>query len=79
MGWPHATRDLSNASDADLAAMREAAKLLMDHERYINPRVVTDLCLIREETDTELRKRGNPITPITNQHDRTSGQPALGP
>ncbi|MGO9277564.1 MAG: hypothetical protein ACLP3Q_08530 [Streptosporangiaceae bacterium] len=57
MGWAHVTRDLGKAKDVDLAAMHDAAKLLMQHERRISPRVVTELCLIREETDAELRKR----------------------
>jgi hypothetical protein len=37
--------------------MRDAAQLLVDYERLINPRVLTDLCLIREETSAELRRR----------------------
>ncbi len=57
MGWAHATRDLGNASNADLAAMHDATETLMNHERQISPRVMTDLCLIREETGLELRKR----------------------
>jgi hypothetical protein len=57
MAWAHATRDLSKASDVDLTAMHDAAKLLMEHERRISPRVITELCLIREETRAELRKR----------------------
>jgi hypothetical protein len=57
VAWAHATRDLSKASEADLTAMHDAAKLLMEHERRISPRVITELCLIREETRAELRKR----------------------
>jgi hypothetical protein len=57
MAWAHATRDLSKASDADLAAMHDAAKLLMEYERRIAPRVITELCLIREEAGVELQKR----------------------
>jgi hypothetical protein len=57
MGWAHATRGLSKASDADLTAMHEAAKLLIEHEHHISPPVLTELCLIREETNGELRKR----------------------
>jgi hypothetical protein len=57
MSWAHATRNLSKASDTDLIAMRDAAKLLMDHQRRISPTVLTELCLIREETCLELRKR----------------------
>ena len=60
MGWARATRDLSEASDVELAALHEAAKLLMAHQRRISPRVMTELCLIREETDAELRKRAQP-------------------
>jgi hypothetical protein len=57
MGWAHATRELSNASDAELAVMNDAARVLMDHQRRISPRVMTELCLIREETGAEMRKR----------------------
>jgi hypothetical protein len=57
MARAHATRNLSKANEADLTAMHDAARELMVHERRINPRVVTELCLIREETDAELRKR----------------------
>jgi hypothetical protein len=57
MSWARATRDLSGASDADLTAMHDAANLLMNHQRRINPRVATELCLIREETSAALRKR----------------------
>jgi hypothetical protein len=60
VGWAHATRDLSKASDEDLGAMRDAAALLMEHQRRVNPRVVTELCLIREETDAELARRADP-------------------
>jgi hypothetical protein len=52
-----ATRSLKAAGANDLANMRDAAQLLIDHERQINPRVLTDLCLIREETSAELRRR----------------------
>jgi hypothetical protein len=57
MGWAHATRNLSKASYADLTAIHDAAKLLMDHERRVTPQVLTELCLISEETEAELNKR----------------------
>jgi hypothetical protein len=57
MGWAHATRGLGRLGEADLTAMHDAAKLLMEHQRHINPRVMTELCLIREETSAELCKR----------------------
>jgi len=57
VSWAHATRDLSKASDADLTAMHNAADALMKHQRSISPRVLTELCLIREETFFELQKR----------------------
>ena len=31
--------------------------MLVEHERRISPRVLTDLCLIREETTAELGSR----------------------
>jgi hypothetical protein len=52
-----ATRDLRTASADQLAAMRDAATLLVEHQRRISPRVLTELLLIREETDQELRIR----------------------
>ncbi len=57
MSWQRATRSLKAAGAKDLAHMHDAAQLLIDHERLINPRVLTDLCLIREETSAELRRR----------------------
>jgi len=61
MTWPHATRALRNADADELAAIRDAAALLIEHERNISPRVLTDLCLIREEATAELRKRVRPV------------------
>jgi len=57
VSWQRATRSLKAADAEDLANMRDAAQLLIGHERLINPRVLTDLCLIREETSAELRRR----------------------
>lgn len=62
MGWAHATRNLSKASDTDLIAMHDAAKLLMEHERRISPRAMTELCLIREETGAELLERARLVS-----------------
>jgi hypothetical protein len=39
--------------------MRDAARLLMEHQRRISPRVLTELCLIQEEAEAELYKRGS--------------------
>jgi hypothetical protein len=57
VSWQRATRSLKAAGAKDLANMRDEAQLLINHERLINPRVLTDLCLIREETSAELRRR----------------------
>lgn len=57
MTWQRATRDLKDASPEELAVIRDAAAVLVDHERRISPRVLTDLCLIREETIAELGSR----------------------
>lgn len=57
MSWQRATRSLKAAGADDLANMRDAAQLLINHERLIKPRLLTDLCLIREETSAELRSR----------------------
>jgi hypothetical protein len=61
MSWARATRELSKASDVELAAMHDAARLLMDHERHISPRVLTELCLIREEPSAEVRERARSL------------------
>jgi hypothetical protein len=61
MTLPHATRALRNADADDLAAIRDAVAVLIEHERNISPRVLTDLCLIREEITAELRKRVRPV------------------
>ena len=54
---PRATRDLKRATPGELAALRDAATVLIEHDRQISPRVLTDLCLIREESAAELRSR----------------------
>lgn len=54
---PRATRDLKHATPEELAAVRDAATVLIAHERQISPRILTDLCLIREESAAELRSR----------------------
>jgi len=61
VSWQRATRSLKYAGAEDLANMRDAAQLLIDHERLINPRVLMDLCLICEETSAELRRRVDPV------------------
>jgi hypothetical protein len=63
VSWQRATRSLKRAGVEDLTNMRDAAQLLIDHERQINPRVLTDLCLIREETSAELRRRTDSVNP----------------
>jgi hypothetical protein len=57
MTLPHATRALSNTDADNLTAIRDAATVLIEHEQNISPRILTDLCLIREETTAELHKR----------------------
>ena len=53
-----ATRDLRDATAEELAALPDAATVLVEHERRrISPRVLTDLCLIREEAAAELGSR----------------------
>lgn len=70
MSWQRATRSLKHAGAEDLASMRDAAQLLIDHERQINPRVLTDLCLIREETSAELRRRMDSVNPDAEASQR---------
>jgi hypothetical protein len=53
--------------------MRDAAQLLIDHERQLNPRVLTDLCLIREETSAELRRRMDSVNPDAEASRRRTG------
>ena len=57
MTAPRATRDLKHATAGELAALRDAVTVLIEHERRVSPRVLTELCLIREETIAELRSR----------------------
>jgi hypothetical protein len=57
MTGPRATRNLKHATPEELAAIRDAAAVLVEHERRISPRVLTDLCLIREEATAELGSR----------------------
>jgi hypothetical protein len=54
MGYAHGTRDLRHASSDELTAMRDAATVLINHERRINPGLLTGLWQIREETTTAL-------------------------
>jgi hypothetical protein len=81
VSWQRATRSLKYAGAEDLANMRDAAQLLIDHERQINPRVLTDLCLIREETSAELRRRTHAVNPDTEASQRRTGgrQTSEGP
>ena len=55
MSWTRASRNLKHASSDTLAKLRDAAAELIGHEHQINPRVMTDLLLIREETTAALR------------------------
>lgn len=64
MGWAHATRNLNHASTDTLLRLRDAAAVLIEHDRQISPRVMTDLLLIREETTAAL------------QHTTSAAQPA---
>jgi hypothetical protein len=57
MTWPRATRNLKAADAGHLTAMRDAAAVLLEHERHISPDVITVLCQIREETVAELNAR----------------------
>ena len=57
MTWPRATRNLKHADAGHLAAMRDAAAVLLEHERHVSPDVITVLCQIREETAAELKAR----------------------
>ena len=59
MTEPRATRDLKHATTEELAAIKDAATVLTEHERRISPRVVTDLCLIREEVTAQLGARSH--------------------
>jgi len=74
VSWQRATRSLKAAGANDLANMRDAGQLLIDHERLINPRVLTDRCLIREETSAELRRRVDSVdSDAETRQRRTEG------
>jgi hypothetical protein len=59
--WSHdmaARYQEPEACDAgQLTAMRDAAAVLLEHERHVSPDVITVLCQIREETAAELKAR----------------------
>jgi hypothetical protein len=57
MTWPRATRNLKHADAGYLIALRDAAAVLLEHERHVSPDVITVLCQIREETAAELKAR----------------------
>ena len=57
--WPRATRNLKHADAGQLTAMRDAAAVLLEHERHVSPDVITVLCQIREEAAAELKARRN--------------------
>ena len=69
MTWPRATRNLKQADAGQLAAMRDAAAVLLEHERHVSPEVNTVLCQIREETAAELKAR----------HETPADQPTPAP
>lgn len=58
MTWPRATRNLKHTDAGQLTAMLDAAAVLLEHERYISPDVITSSRQIREETAAELKARG---------------------
>ena len=60
MSWAHATQHLRQADDEALQEMHDAAARLLEYERQIKPSVVTELCLIVEETRAEARRRASP-------------------
>jgi hypothetical protein len=53
-------RDLVHTTGKQLGDMRDALAVLLDHEHHINPRVVTDLCVMREQITAELERRVPP-------------------
>lgn len=71
MTWPRATRNLKNADASTLAAMQDAAAVLLDHERHISPDVITTLCQIREETAAALKTRDGQQQANPRQHLHT--------
>jgi hypothetical protein len=66
MTWPRATRNLKDTDAGQLTTMRDAATVLLEHERHISPHFITALCQIREETAAELKAReGQQQTQLT--------------
>ena len=65
MTWPRATRNLKHAEAGQLTVMLDAAAVLLEHERYISPDVITALCQIREETAAELKARRTSADQLT--------------
>jgi hypothetical protein len=52
-----------------LTAMRDAAAVLLEHERHVSPDVITVLCHIREETAAGLN--------VIRRHQQTSPRQRL--
>jgi hypothetical protein len=51
------TRDIRQATDEQLAAMREGVARLLENQRFVQPRVLTELSLMDEEITAELGRR----------------------
>jgi hypothetical protein len=51
------TRDIRQATDEQLAVMREGVARLLENQRFVQPRVLTELSLMDEEITAELGRR----------------------
>ena len=59
-------QNLKDTDAGQLTAMRDAAVVLLGHERHISSDVITALCKIQEETAAELKARaGQQQTQLT--------------
>jgi hypothetical protein len=76
MTWPRATRNLKHADAGLLAAMQDAAAVLLGYERHVSPDVITTLCQIREKTEAELKARDGQPAPAPGHRPapRAAGQ-----
>jgi hypothetical protein len=57
MGAMRGTRDIRLASDEQVQAMRDGLARLLENQRYVNPRALTELSLMDEEITAELGRR----------------------
>ena len=79
-----ASRQIKLAEAGQLTAMSDGLDLIMDHDRFVSPLLLTSLCELREEIAAELKRRSTEdgtAAPATGTRPRsapTASEPDSG-